>query len=253
MAAVAGKSLHISVASNRFGEYTCIVESLYNTTQVSLLLQEKVYILIDRTCLMSGILYMHSIISIQPVHLYTASFQLLLAENQPTAMECTLWKVYNYYQMHVIRTHANIHMLCEHCSQKESERYTLYEDTKSLFKTVCDCIVDLENVSVDCSMTGHMLLSGTVICSNIDGNVTASTLIDILQVWLLTSADTLQNQPFKLIAQCPVELNTETADAYLNLKLTIPESIKSEAIGGSFIGGVVMGVLTCIVVLFIGL
>ena len=141
--------------------------------------------------------------------------------------------------------------------QKENERYTLYEDIKSLFKTVCDCTVDLEDVRVDCSMTGNMQLSGTVIYSNSEGNITASTLIDMLQVWLLTSSDPIimfQQQTFKLIAQCPVELNSETAGACLNLKLIVSESnIKSVLIGGSFIGGVVAGILTCIVVLCIGL
>ena len=116
--------------------------------------------------------------------------------------------------------------------------------------------MDLEDVRVDCSMNRNMLLSGTVIYSNRDGNITASTLLDMLQVWLLTSTDpviTLQTQSFKLIAQCPVELNSETAEACLNLKLTIPESIETAVIGGSFIGGVVAGILTCIVVLCIGL
>ena len=137
---------------------------------------------------------------------------------------------------------------------------TFYEDIRNLFKTVCDCRVDLEDVRVDCSMTGNigMLLSGKVIYSNSEGNITASTLIDILQVWLLTSADPvimIKHQQLKLIAQCPVELNSETAEACLNLKLMIPESIESSIIGGSFIGGVVAGILTCIIiaVLCIGL
>ena len=57
----------------------------------------------------------------------------------------------------------------------------------SLFKTIrfCNCAVDLEQVNVDCLATGNMLLSGAVIYTNSEGNVTASTLIDMLQVWLL--------------------------------------------------------------------
>ena len=105
-------------------------------------------------------------------------------------------------------------------------------------------------------MTGSMLVSGTVIYSNSDGNITASTLIDMLQVWLLTSSDPIimfQQQTFKLIAQCPVELNSETAEACLKLKLTVPEPIESAVIGGSFIGGVVMGITVCMVALCIGL
>ena len=72
----------------------------------------------------------------------------------------------------------------------------------SLFKTVCDCTVDLEQVKVDCLATGNILLSGTAINSNSEGNITTSILLDMLQVWLLTSdsADDpilmLQRQPF---------------------------------------------------------
>ena len=82
-----GNSLHVSVAINRFGEYTCIVESLYNITQVSLFLQEKGIIYVLYTPDMCGIL------CIIFVHVYIALFQLLLAEDQP-ASECTPRKVY---------------------------------------------------------------------------------------------------------------------------------------------------------------
>ena len=125
----------------------------------------------------------------------------------------------------------------------------------SLFKTVCDCTVDLEQVKVDCLATENMLLSGTVINSNSEGNVTASTLIDMLQVWLLTSTDptiTLQHQPFKLISQCPVRLTLATVDICRNLTLKTEVNV-SAAIGGSFIGGVLTGIMACLVTLFIGL
>ena len=124
-----------------------------------------------------------------------------------------------------------------------------------LFKTVCDCTVDLEQVKVDCLATENMLLSGTVIKSNSEGNVTASTLIDMLQVWLLTSTDptiTLQHQPFKLISQCPVRLTLATVDICRNLTLKTEVNV-SAAIGGTFIGGVLTGIMACLVTLFIGL
>ena len=115
--------------------------------------------------------------------------------------------------------------------------------------------MDLEQVSVDCFVTGNILLSGTVIYSNSEGNVTASTLIDMLQVWLLTSADptiTLQHQRFKLITQCPARLTSATVDVCRNLSQK-PEVNVSAAIGGSFIGGVLTGILACLITLCIGL
>ena len=135
----------------------------------------------------------------------------------------------------------------------------VYEDIRNLFKRVSDCTVDLEDVRIGCSMTGSIQLSGTVIYSNSEGNVTASTLIDILQVWLLTSTDpviTLQQQRFKLIAKCPVKLNSATVDVCSNLTVVgvaASEANEPAVIGGSFIGGVVTGILTCAVLLCIGL
>ena len=127
----------------------------------------------------------------------------------------------------------------------------------SLFKTIrfCNCAVDLEQVNVDCLATGNMLLSGAVIYTNSEGNVTASTLIDMLQVWLLTSTDptiTLQHQLFKLITQCPARLTSATVDICRNLSQK-PEVNVSAAIGGSFIGGVLTGILACLITLCIGL
>ena len=131
-----------------------------------------------------------------------------------------------------------------------------YEDIKTLFKNVCDCSVDLEYLRTDCSKTGTMLLSGTVIYSNSEGNITASTLIDMLQVWLPMSTDPvimLQQQPFKLITQCPIKLTSATLDACSNLKVATPVTSESAVIGGSFLGGVLTGILDSSVTLCIGL
>jgi hypothetical protein len=109
-------------------------------------------------------------------------------------------------------------------------------------------------------MAGNMLLSGTVIYSNSGGNVTASTLIDVIQVWLLMSTDPtimLQHQSFKLITQCPTRLTSATVDVCQNLtqKSEVAAQVTNEsaAIGGSFIGGVLTGILACLVTLCIGL
>jgi hypothetical protein len=111
-------------------------------------------------------------------------------------------------------------------------------------------------------MTGSMLLSGTAVYSNSEGNITASTLIDMLQVWLLTSTNptiTLQHQTFKLITQCPTRLTSATVDVCQSLtqkpelKVATLVANESAAIGGSFTGGVVTGILACLVTLCIGL
>ena len=77
----------------------------------------------------------------------------------------------------------------------------------------------------------------------------------MLQVWLLTTTDptiTLQHQHFKLITQCPARLTSATVDVCRNLNQK-PEVNVSAAIGGSFIGGVLTGIMACLVTLCIGL
>ena len=84
----------------------------------------------------------------------------------------------------------------------------------------------------------------------------------MLQVWLLTTTDPilmLQHQPFKLISQCPVRLSSATVDVCQNLTLkpaceaATQVANYSAAIGGLFIGGVLTGILACLVTLCIGL
>ena len=156
---------------------------------------------------------------------------------------------------------------CIHSNERFILTYTyiqkvnsaLYESIRSLFKNICDYSVDLEHVRANCSRTGTMLLSGTVVYSNSEGNITASTLIDMLQVWLLMSTDPVvmlrQQHPFKLITRCPVKLTSATVDACNNLKgVTVtPLTSESAVIGGSFLGGVLTGILACLVALCIGL
>ena len=142
-------------------------------------------------------------------------------------------------------------------------RSAVYEDIQSFFEAICDCLVDLEQVRVECSTSGDILLSGTVVYSNNEGYVTASTLIDMLQVWLLTSTNpviTLQNQSFNLITQCPVRLTSATVNACRDLK-PVAASVDrrtascsvSAAVSGSFIGGVLTGILACLATVCIGL
>ena len=111
-------------------------------------------------------------------------------------------------------------------------------------------------MNIDCLTTRNMLLTGTVVYSNSDRNITASTLVDMLQVWLLTSTDpviVLQQQPFKLITHCPAKLTSATVNVCNNLKVATSGSSESAVIGGSFIGGVLTGILSCLVTLCIGL
>ena len=114
-------------------------------------------------------------------------------------------------------------------------------------------------MTIDCIMTGNTLVSGTVTYSNSEGNVTASVLIDMLQVWLVTSIDPvimIQELPFQLVTQCPVKLNSVTMDACSNLKADTSSPMTScdpGVIGGSFIGGVMTGIFACLVTLCIRL
>ena len=145
----------------------------------------------------------------------------------------------------------------------------VYEDVRIFFKTLCGCTVDLEDLLLDCSATGALLMTGTVVYSNSEGNITSSTLVDMLQVWLLTSTNPviiLNQQSFKLNAQCPPKLNSLSEHSCDNLVVSSAldldnlvtsasnlESSEPAVIGGSFIGGVVTGLFMCVAALCIGL
>ena len=112
-------------------------------------------------------------------------------------------------------------------------------------------------------------MTGAVISSNSEENITATTIVDMFQVWLLASTDPviiLNQQSFKLNVQCPAKLSLVSEHVCDNLVVTSAldpdnlvtsaldhESSKPAVISGSFIGGVVTGCFVCVLVLCIGL
>lgn len=101
-------------------------------------------------------------------------------------------------------------------------------------------------------------------------NITAGLLVDMLQVWLLTSTEpitmTLEDHPFNLNTQCPARINSAVPDVCTKLptkstlcmegnKTLIKEEqgISGAIVGGGFVGGVVVGFLTCVIMLCIGI
>ena len=89
--------------------------------------------------------------------------------------------------------------------ENEDVHFLLHEEITNIFEAFCHCVVDVNDISVICSTTGSLLVKGAVIVGS--RNITATTLVDMLQVWLITSTDpitmTIGKQTFRLNTHCP--------------------------------------------------
>ena len=118
--------------------------------------------------------------------------------------------------------------------------------------------VDFYNLTVNRSTSGNLLVRGVI--TGAEGNITASLLVDMLQVWLLTSTEeirvTLRQQSFKVNTQCPPRVNSASPDLCDKLHVCVVDISRSTSgviVGGTLVGGMILGVLGCIIVLCIGI
>ena len=118
--------------------------------------------------------------------------------------------------------------------------------------------VDFYNLTVNRSTSGNLLVRGVI--TGAEGNITASLLVDMLQVWLLTSTEeirvTLGQQSFKVNSQCPPRVNSASPDLCDKLHVCVVDISRSTSgviVGGTLVGGMILGVLGCIIVLCIGI
>ena len=101
------------------------------------------------------------------------------------------------------------------------------------------------------------MLKGTVTYSDEDGNITATTIVDFLQEWILTAEDAsikIGGNVLELSKLCPTKSNrfiNNTCDAFPVESQSSKQSIEYNIIGGSFFGGVIIGVLLSVLVMFI--
>lgn len=92
------------------------------------------------------------------------------------------------------------------------------------------------------------MLKGTVTYSDIDGNITATTVVNILQEWILTT------DGGDLSKSCPTRTNwliNSTCEAFPVDSYLIKQIIGY--ISGSFIGGLITGLLISVLTTFIWL
>ncbi len=99
------------------------------------------------------------------------------------------------------------------------------------------------------------MLKGTVIYSDPDGNVTATTVVDMLQEWILTSdsaAITIDGNILELSKSCLTRTNSlinNTCQAHSVDSYTSKQTVGY--ISGSFIGGVITGSLMSVLIMLI--
>ncbi len=99
------------------------------------------------------------------------------------------------------------------------------------------------------------MFKGRVIYSDPDGNVTATTVVDILQEWILSSdsaAITINGNILELSKSCPTRTNSpinNTCQVYPFDSYSSKQTVGY--ISGSFIGGVITGSLMSALIMFI--
>ena len=125
-----------------------------------------------------------------------------------------------------------------------------------MFKAFCSCVITPYDLSANCSRAGNVLVRGVI--TGAEGNITASLLVDMLQVWLLTSTEeiivTLGQQSFIVNSQCPPRVNSASPDLCDELAVATPlQQTNGGIVGGSFVGGMILGVLGCVVILCSGI
>ena len=98
------------------------------------------------------------------------------------------------------------------------------------------------------------MFKGTVTYSDIDGNITATTVVDVLQEWILTTdgaSITIDGNALELSKSCPTRTNrliNSTCEAF-----PVDSHLSEQTIGyisSSFIGGVITGLLISVLATF---
>ena len=116
---------------------------------------------------------------------------------------------------------------------------------------LCGCSASVEVTSLVCVSTELLHVNATLTYSDESGEVTATTVVDMLQEWILNTNDPsieLDGNVMKLrLSRYCVARTTSLSDP----KSTNPRI--AGAIGGSFTGGIITGVLTTIFVICISI
>lgn len=149
--------------------------------------------------------------------------------------------------------------------KSEQDINFLHEKVTNILETSCGCVVDLYNITAACTMAGNLIVRGVVSSSN-QSNTSASTAVDMLQVWLLTSTAsivvTIAQQSFNLNKQCPLRINLASPNMCENISSMdnseVNQQTQETCFGGgvmigSFVGGMVAGILTCVIIFFTGI
>ena len=130
----------------------------------------------------------------------------------------------------------------------------------SIIQDLCDCNVtaaSFQNSSLTCSPTtlesGDVaLFTSSLIYSSDSGSITASTLVDMLQAWLLTSDNisaAIDGNLVELTRTCPTKLSTLTTGVCTHMPppprmdCTMTHASSTDGHGGAIVGAFIGGLL----------
>ena len=124
-------------------------------------------------------------------------------------------------------------------------------DTSNINETLqhlCNCSATVQLTSLSCTSEQFLMLKGTVTYSDPNGTITATTVLDLLQEWIIATdgaSITINGNALELSKSCPTRTNrliNSTCEAFPVQISHLNKQIVGY-ISGSFIGGVLTGLL----------
>ena len=155
--------------------------------------------------------------------------------------------------------HVCMHLYTNSLIQNDPDSSTITSNINKTIQHLCNCSATVQLTSSSCTSERSLMLNGMVIYSDQNGTITATTVVDILQEWILTAdgaaSITIDGNALDLSKSCPTRTNrliNSTCEAFL-VQVSHLSKRTVGYIGGLFIGGVMTGLLISMLTMLIWL
>ena len=131
-------------------------------------------------------------------------------------------------------------------------------DILGLLCPSCDCISssNIADMQLHCGASANTVyLTAALVYSSPDGSITASTLINMFQMWLLSEDSpsiVTDGTAVALSQQCPTQLNDATRITCIEVFISetaASDDASAATIMGGFLAGVVAGILGTLLII----
>lgn len=136
------------------------------------------------------------------------------------------------------------------------EQSIISKNIHEKFQRICHCTAVSEINSMSCNSFQLLKLNGSITYSDERGEITATSVVDMIQEWILDTEDIsidIEGNIMELSRICRTRIKTSNITCTLlsRMKLNPRLSILIGSIAGSFVGGLITGVCTCVLVVCI--